>query len=826
MPTGPPPTKEFRQIATIGSDTYKPGVAIGGKGVQIGNAGLLIDNSHWGAQGRIMKSRHNMYAAMACSAIGLLPLLARAQLVDLGEVTAHAINNKGQVALDQGIYGDGAITPLPALPNGSTPATAVAINNSGWAVGGADSPPSYHPVEFINGALIDFASSLFFQGQDITNSGGARGINSSGEVVSYYRGFDGTGGFTYLNGTITFMSVPCGVNSTQDCSSVADNQPYGINDGGKITGTIRYNTSNFGSSFDAYIYDNGAWTDLGPGAGYAINAVGQVTGDLEILGGISGASIPTATSTYAFLYANGNTTNLGTLPGGKNSTGYAISDTGQVVGSSDFAGSGTATHAFLYNGLMNDLNTLISATDPLKPYVTLTSAVGINDSLLIVANGVDSRTGKGHAYLYQASFVQIAPTALNFAMLSVGEMSEAQSVTVTNSGATAIPVEAAYVNGDFSLRLDTCGSSLAPGAQCRVAVAFLPKIVGALAGTLTIPAAGADYRIPLTGVAPITAKISASTDTATVGAPVTLTWAVSPGSTCVAASSNPDFTGSVAVTGKQTVTETVAGTENYTLNCTGPGVAAVTVSTSVTWSWPPVTLSVSASPSTIAAGQSTTIIWTASNATSCTATGGGPADNWAGAKTIQGSQAVTEAFAPQTASVVLTFDITCTSTTSGLSRAASVKVTETQVSGAGSGGPPTATISASLNSITVNQPETLTWKSSNATSCTATGGGDGDNWAGPKATSGSATVTESVQITSGITLTFGITCISSATGQSAKGSVNVVEGVLPQNGVGPQTSSGGGGGALNAATLALLAGLLALRRARARMALLSNKVYR
>ena len=64
---------------------------------------------------------------------------------------------------------------------------------------------------------------------------------------------------------------------------------------------------------------------------------------------------------------------------------------------------------------MNDLNTLISATDPLKPYVTLTSAVGINDSLLILANGVDSRTNLTHAYLYQASFIQLAPAALDFA---------------------------------------------------------------------------------------------------------------------------------------------------------------------------------------------------------------------------------------------------------------------------------------------------------------------------------------------------------------------------------------------------------------------------
>ena len=50
---------------------------------------------------------------------------------------------------------------------------------------------------------------------------------------------------------------------------------------------------------------------------------------------------------------------------------------------------------------MTDLNTIVSATDPLQPYVTLTDAGGINDNRLIVANGVDSRTGQQHAYLLQ-----------------------------------------------------------------------------------------------------------------------------------------------------------------------------------------------------------------------------------------------------------------------------------------------------------------------------------------------------------------------------------------------------------------------------------------
>jgi hypothetical protein len=165
----------------------------------------------------------------------------------------------------------------------------------------------------------------------------------------------------------------------------------------------------------------------------------------------------------------------------------------------------------------------------------------------------------------------------------------------------------------------------------------------------------------------------------------------------------------------------------------------------------------------------------------------------------------------------LTFTLTCNSTTSGLSGKASVDVTESQAPNGSGADEVTATISASRTTITVNQPMTLVWKSSNATSCTATGGGTDDSWAGPKATSGSQTVTETAALTSGVTLTFVIACGSSTTGHSAKASVNVVEGVTAANGVGPPTSSGGGG-ALNPSSLVLLAGIFALRRARVRTA--------
>jgi hypothetical protein len=219
----------------------------------------------------------------------------------------------------------------------------------------------------------------------------------------------------------------------------------------------------------------------------------------------------------------------------------------------------------------------------------------------------------------------------------------------------------------------------------------LPKVVGVLTGVLTIPAGEGNYQVPLSGVAPITANISASSNTATIGQPVTLSWSASAGSKCTAASAptaTAAFSGSIALSGSVQVTQTTAGTETYQIQCTAAGAPDVnSPAISVVWSWPAVRATISASPTTITAGQSAKLTWKSSNATSCTASGGGADDNWAGTKATSGSQTVTEPVALDTSSVVLTFGITCDSTTSGLSDKASVDVTEGQTVANGVGPP-------------------------------------------------------------------------------------------------------------------------------------------
>jgi hypothetical protein len=157
------------------------------------------------------------------------------------------------------------------------------------------------------------------------------------------------------------------------------------------------------------------------------------------------------------------------------------------------------------------------------------------------------------------------------------------------------------------------------------------------------------------------------------------------------------------------------------------------------------TVQISASPSSITSGSSSTLTWTSTNASSCTASGA-----WSGTKAISGSQ-ITGALTANS-----TFTLTCTGTTGSTSQSALVTVAAASVM-------PTVQLTASPASITSGSSSTLTWSSTNASSCGASGG-----WSGAKAVSGS-------QSTGNLTAntTFMLTCTGTAGSASQSAAVSV-----------------------------------------------------
>jgi hypothetical protein len=89
----------------------------------------------------------------------------------------------------------------------------------------------------------------------------------------------------------------------------------------------------------------------------------------------------------------------------------------------------------------------------------------------------------------ETAAITISPKSMTFSSTVVGSTSTAKTVTVTNGGAAAIPMTGFTFSGtnptEFA-QTNTCGSSLAGGANCTVSVTFTPAATGTRTATLSI----------------------------------------------------------------------------------------------------------------------------------------------------------------------------------------------------------------------------------------------------------------------------------------------------------------------------------------------------
>jgi hypothetical protein len=97
--------------------------------------------------------------------------------------------------------------------------------------------------------------------------------------------------------------------------------------------------------------------------------------------------------------------------------------------------------------------------------------------------------------------LSVSAAQLAFPVVTPGQSSSAQMVTLTNTGGLAATSLTLVATPPFSLVLNTCGTSLAAGSGCSTGVIFSPSLNGPYAGTLTIasPSLAASTVIPLSG---------------------------------------------------------------------------------------------------------------------------------------------------------------------------------------------------------------------------------------------------------------------------------------------------------------------------------------
>lgn len=135
---------------------------------------------------------------------------------------------------------------------------------------------------------------------------------------------------------------------------------------------------------------------------------------------------------------------------------------------------------------------------------------------------------------------------------------------------------------------------------------------------------------------------------------------------------------------------------------------------------PAPTVTVAANPAAVVLGNASSITWSSTNSTSCVATG-----SWTGARATSGTESVTPA-----AAGTATYTLTCTGAGGAGTAAATVTVNAPPPS------VPTATLTPASSTVVVGGSTTLTWSSTDATGCTASGA-----WSGVKPASGNETVT-------------------------------------------------------------------------------------
>jgi hypothetical protein len=101
--------------------------------------------------------------------------------------------------------------------------------------------------------------------------------------------------------------------------------------------------------------------------------------------------------------------------------------------------------------------------------------------------------------------VNLSPSSLSFTNQPISVTSSTQIVTLTNGGNTALSISGLTITGtnaaDFAEVADTCGSSVAAGANCSIGVAFTPSTSNPETASLTIAdsATGSPQTVSLSG---------------------------------------------------------------------------------------------------------------------------------------------------------------------------------------------------------------------------------------------------------------------------------------------------------------------------------------
>jgi hypothetical protein len=165
-----------------------------------------------------------------------------------------------------------------------------------------------------------------------------------------------------------------------------------------------------------------------------------------------------------------------------NSNPYACPDV--FVTELNPQGSGLVYSTYL-GGSGGEIGTAIALDAAGNAYVTGHT----NSTDFPTTTGAFSRVESGGYDAFVAKIgpqpVALSPSTLVFPVQLVGTSSAAQNLTLSNSGSAALTISAISTVGNFA-QTNNCGTSVAGGSSCNIAVTFTPSAKNARTGSLTV----------------------------------------------------------------------------------------------------------------------------------------------------------------------------------------------------------------------------------------------------------------------------------------------------------------------------------------------------
>ncbi len=261
------------------------------------------------------------------------------------------------------------------------------------------------------------------------------------------------------------------------------------------TGGFASSVGTISASGDFVVKANTCGATLGSGTGctvaiaFAPTASGVLSGVLTVVDGagtqtvaLGGTGTSPATDglsplTLSFAAQQLNTASAPQQLMLTNAGDVALTLIAAQITSGDFA---------VVNGCGNSLNAHSSCA---MSVTFAPKSVGVGSGVLAVSDQFRSQTVTLNGTGVAPPGVSLSPVSvMAFGVTAVGSSSAAQTVTLTNNGGLPLSVAGVVVTGDFAVVAgsNTCGSTVAVGASCTMAVDFVPAVGGVRNGTLTV----------------------------------------------------------------------------------------------------------------------------------------------------------------------------------------------------------------------------------------------------------------------------------------------------------------------------------------------------